>query len=63
MTYPNFLTQVVNLPTRDKNILDLILTMSVDYVQDVEVGDPFSDHNEITFKIDSNPYESRKSRR
>ena len=61
--HDNFLTQMVHQPTRDKNILNLILTTSVDYVQDVEVGDPFSDHNEITFKIYCNPYENRKSRR
>lgn len=60
IVYDNFLTQMVNLPTRSQNILDLILTTSTDYVQDLHVGEPFSDHNQITFNINCAPYEERK---
>lgn len=52
--HDNFLTQVVSQPTRGQNILDLILTSS-DYVEDLSVREPFSDHNLITFKINCNP--------
>ena len=33
--HDNFFTQMVSQPTRGQNILDLILTTSVDYVQDI----------------------------
>ncbi|CAB4032922.1 Hypothetical predicted protein [Paramuricea clavata] len=39
----NFLTQMLHQPTRNKNISDLILTTSVDYVQDVEVEENLED--------------------
>jgi hypothetical protein len=59
----HFLNQLIDQPTRDLNILDLILTTSIDYVRDVQVGEPFSDHNLITFKICRRPYENRQSRK
>ena len=31
----NFLSQLISEPTRDKNILDLVLTTSTEYVQDL----------------------------
>ena len=47
--------------TRDKNLLDLVLTTNKDLVNNVMVGEPFSDHNAITFTINSAPYTSRIS--
>ena len=39
---------VVDEPTRDQNILDLVLTTNVDLLMDnVVVGEPFSDHNSM----------------
>jgi hypothetical protein len=61
IVHDHFLNQLIDQPTRDLNILDLILTTSIDYVQDVQVGEPFSDHNLITFKICRRPYENRQS--
>ena len=40
----NFLHQLVEEPTRDQNILDLVLTTNVDLIDNVVVGEPFSDH-------------------
>jgi hypothetical protein len=59
IVHDNFLSQMIFEPTRDRNILDLVLTTSTDYVQDASVGDPFSDHNLITFKIDKMPYKTK----
>ena len=36
----NFLTQMVLQPTRVGNILDLVLSNSVDIIRDVQVGEP-----------------------
>ena len=36
----NFLTQMVLQPTRAGNILDLVLSNSVDIIRDVQVGEP-----------------------
>ena len=63
IVHDNFFTQMVSQPTRGQNILDLILTTSVDYVQDILVGEEFSDHNQITFHINCAPYEQRKPRK
>ena len=57
----NFLHQLVDGPTRDKNILDLVLTTNVDLIDNVVVGEPFSNHNSITFTLNSAPYISRIS--
>ncbi len=57
-----FLTQVVTQPTRENNILDLILVSDPDLVRYCEVGEKLggSDHNIIRFnvcstQIDDNP--------
>ena len=43
----NFL-HVVDEPTRDQNTLDLVLTTNVDLLmENVVVGEPFSDHNSM----------------
>ena len=59
----NFLNQMVLQPTRDDSILDLILTNYSDMVSDVEVGEPISDHNFVTFKTNVNPYRRKSSKR
>ena len=65
----NFLNQMVLQPTRGDNILDLItnsdliLTNHSDMVSDVEVGEPISDHNIVTFKTNVNPYQRKSSKR
>ena len=59
----NFLHQLVNKPTRDKNLLDLVLTTNIDLVNNVLVGEPFMDHNAITFTTNSAPYTSRISKK
>jgi len=48
-----FLTQHVKLPTRGKNILDLILTSDPTMVEEVEVTCPISnsDHNLLSWRI------------
>jgi hypothetical protein len=45
IVHEHFFSQIVNEPTRGSNILDLVLTTSTDHIQDVQVGEPFSDHN------------------
>lgn len=59
----NFLTQLVNQPTRESNILDLVLTTSPDLVDNLAVGEPFSDHNSISFLLSGIPYIQRKSQK
>lgn len=59
----NFLTQLINEPTRDSNILDLVLTTSPDLVNHLVVGEPFSDHNSISFSLSGIPYVQRKSQK
>lgn len=54
---------VVDEPTRDQNILDLVLTTNVDLLDNVVVGESFSDHNSIIFTLNSAPYISRISKR
>ena len=44
----HFFSQLVSQPTRGLSILDLVLTTSPDYVQDLQVGETFSDHNLIS---------------
>ena len=41
----------------------LVLTTNNDLVNNVMVGEPFSDHNAITFAINSAPYTSRISKK
>ena len=59
----NFLTQLVNEPTRDSNILDLVLATSPDLITHLSVGEPFSDHNYISFSLLGTPYIQRKSQK
>lgn len=59
----NFLTQLVNEPTRESNILNLVLTTSPDLVNDLVVGESFSDHNSISFLLSGIPYLQRKSQK
>ena len=63
MLSDNFLNQMVLHPTRGDNILDLILTNNCDMVLDVEIGEPISNHNIITFKANVNPYQRKSSKR
>ena len=48
-----FLIQHVDQPTRDSNILDLIISSDIDLVKDIVVGKNFgnSDHQIIRFNI------------
>ncbi len=63
MVGDSFLTQVITQPTRENNILDLVLVSDLDLVRDCEVGEKLggSDHNIIRFnicaqhKLDDNP--------
>ena len=57
----NFLTQMVLEPTRGNNILDLVLSNTPDCIYDAEVGEPFSDHNTVSFKINLNPYWQKRT--
>ena len=51
----DFFTQLVGEPTRQGNILDLVLTNNETLVSQVEIGARFdvSDHHEIRFKINA----------
>ena len=42
-------------------ILDLVLTTNSDLINNLEVGEPFSDHNSITFIVNTRPYQQRIS--
>ncbi|CAB4007895.1 Hypothetical predicted protein [Paramuricea clavata] len=46
---------------KDENVNEPAVTVNeeTNYVQDACVGDPFSDHNLITFKIDKMPYKTK----
>jgi hypothetical protein len=62
-----FFRSIRESPTRGRgsNIHDLILITSPDYVQDVQVGEPFPirDHNLITYKLSCKPYKNRQHRK
>ena len=47
------LMQLTNKPTRESNILDLVLTTDNELIVNLEVEDVFStsDHKQITFDI------------
>ena len=55
------MTQSVDSPTPEANILDFVLVSNTDIVDNLIVGEPFSDHNAVTFSIPCRPYERRKS--
>lgn len=59
----NFLSQIVDQPTRENNILDLSLTINEDIIDHINVGEPFSDHNKVTFKLICKPYVLRHSQK
>ena len=39
----------------------MVLTNTPDCVYDVQVGEPFSDHNTVSFKINLNPYRQKRT--
>ena len=57
----NFLTQLVQEPSGESNVLDLVLTTSPDFITDPNIGEPFSDHNSINFSLPGKPSVQRKS--
>ncbi|CAB4027117.1 Hypothetical predicted protein [Paramuricea clavata] len=59
----NFLTQLVIEPTREHNVLDLVLATSSDSIKSLSVGEKFSDHNMITFLLTGQPYVQLKSKK
>ena len=61
VVHDNLLTQLVNSPTCEKNILDLVLVSAPDIVDNLIVVEPSSDHNAINFSIPRWPYERRKT--
>lgn len=52
--------QLVNAPTRDANILDLILSSAPERVSDISYNDGFSDHQLLQLSINA-PYYSRRT--
>ena len=56
----NSLDQVVLEPTRDKAVLDLLLTNTPDSVQAVEVTNGISDHSVVLAEVDCIPKPNRK---
>ena len=52
---------MVDEPTCKNNILDLVLTTNSDLINNLEVGEPFSDHNSITFIVNTRTYQQRIS--
>ena len=58
----HLMSQQVLEPTRGRNILDLVITTNEGLIRNLQVGEPFSDHNSIVFevKISSSKYISRK---
>ena len=59
----NFLTQMVLQPTRAGNILNVVLSNSTDIIQDVQVGEPISDHNVVTFNANVYPYRRKHTKK
>lgn len=47
----NFLTQLIITPTRNDNILDLVLSTNPDIIYDLEIHPGMSDHNAITYQV------------
>ena len=47
----SFLTQLINTPTRNDNILDLVLSTNPDIIYDLEIHPGMSDHNAITYQV------------
>jgi len=57
----NFLYQMVDEPSRENNILDLVLTTNINLTNNLEVSAPFPDHNSTTFTLNTHPYQQRIS--
>ncbi len=53
MVEDSFLTQVVTQPTRENNLLDLVLVSDPDLIRDCEVGEKIHgcDHHLICFYV------------
>ena len=47
----HLMSQQVLEPTRGKNILDLVITTNEGLIRNLQVGEPFSDHNSIAFEV------------
>lgn len=62
ITHDNFLYQLVDEPTREHHILDVVLTTNIDLINNLEVGEPCSDHISITFTVNTCPYQQRISK-
>lgn len=62
ITRDNFLYQLVDEPTREHHILDVVLTTNIDLINNLEVGEPFSDHISITFTGSTCSYQQRISK-
>ena len=45
------MSQQVLEPTRGKNMLDLVITTNEGLIRNLQVGEPFSDHNSIAFEV------------
>ena len=52
----NYFLQLVDEPTRQNNILDLVCCNSLNFVNDIEILEPLgeSDHNSLNFKLSFN---------
>ena len=59
----SFMTQIVNVPTRGKNTLDLVLTMHPDIVRFMKMVDNLldCDHDSVLFQIEMMGASSRSS--
>lgn len=49
--HANFLTQLINTPTRNDSILDLVLSTNPDIIYDLEIHPGMNDHNAITYQV------------
>ena len=61
----SFLTQHVLEPTREENVLDLVLSSQIEIVDNVKIHEPLgnSDHNQIHFGIKVKSESTKKYRR
>src|SRR3989454_12329644 len=60
----NFLTQLVDEPTRLKNYLDLILCSDPSLIDNVSVDEPFetSDHQIVTFSLATREFSRKQTK-
>jgi exonuclease III len=59
----NFLTRLINTPTRNDNILDLVLSTNPDIIYDLEIHPGMSDHNAITYQVNLSVKRQKKPHR